>query len=103
MSYTLGISPLVSIDIRDASDWYSAKSRDLGLIFEKHAFNALEKLVDQPLISPTKYNKIRVRRISKKFPFYLHYEVIEKDNLILVYAIFHGKQSPKKWSKRLNI
>ena len=63
MSYTLGISPLVSIDIRDASDWYSAKSRDLGLIFEKHAFNALEKLVDQPLISPTKYNKIRVRRI----------------------------------------
>jgi plasmid stabilization system protein ParE len=101
VSYTIRISPLVSIDIREASNWYGSKSSNLGLIFEEHAFDSLEKLVELPLLSPTKYSEVRTRRISKKFPFYLHYEVVKKDNLILVYAIFHGKQNPQKWSKRM--
>lgn len=102
MSFIVEVHPLVSSDINEASHWYSSRRKDLGQIFEEHAFSSMEKIKDKPLLNPVKYHQIRTRRISKKFPYFIHYEVIKPENKILVYAIFHGKQNPKRWSERLS-
>jgi hypothetical protein len=98
---TLQFNAEVEFDIRDSQNWYNMKLAGLGDQFQDYVYHCFDEILKLPLISPIKYNKIRVRRIHKKFPHYVHYEVFEKENVIIVFGVFHAKRNPKLWNERI--
>lgn len=96
-SYSLSISEAAELDIRDAFLWYEDQKDNLGLTFEKHISRTIQNIQKNPLMIQIRYNKTRVAFL-KKFPYGVHFNVSE--NEIIIIAVFHTNQNPKKWNKR---
>jgi len=97
MEYSLSISEAAELDIRDAFLWYEDQKDSLGLTFEKHISKTIQNIQKNPLKIQIRYNQTRVAFLQQ-FPYGVHFNLIE--NEIIIVAVFHTSQSPKKWSKR---
>lgn len=93
MEYSLSISEAAELDIRDAFLWYEDQKDSLGLTFEKHISKTIQNIQKNPLKIQIRYNQTRVAFL-KKFPYGVHFNLIE--NEIIIVAVFHTSQSPKK-------
>ena len=97
MEDSLSMSEAAELDIRDAFLWYEDQKDSLGLTFEKHISKTIQNIQKNPLKIQIRYNQTRVAFL-KKLPYGVHFNLIE--NEIIIVAVFHTSQSPKKWSKR---
>jgi len=105
MEYSLSISKAAELDIRDAFLWYEDQKDNLGLTFEKHISKTIQNIQKNPLKIQIRYNQTSAlsgveTRVAflKKFPYGVHFNVFE--NEIIIVAVFHTSQSPKKWKGR---
>lgn len=97
MDYFISISEAAELDIREAFLWYEEQKDSLGLTFKKHISKTIQNIQSNPLKIQVRYNVTRVAYL-RKFPFGVHFIVVE--NEIIVIAVFHTSQCPKKWIKR---
>lgn len=91
--YKLVIKPRAITMAKDAFDWYEEQLPGLGDRFISELEKCFQKLERQPLL----YAKIRknFRQILfSDFPYVLVFEIIKTD--VVVYAVFHTKQSLRK-------
>jgi toxin ParE1/3/4 len=99
MSYTITIAEVAEDDIRQAHLWYEEQKKSLGDTFENHISDSVDSIQDNPLKNQIQYSNTRVFFLNK-FPYGIHFNVIDKN--ILIVAVFHTSQNPKKWKKKVS-
>jgi len=99
MNITVEYNPEFFNDIVDAVDWYSEKQAGLGDILFKIIKQQTAKLSTSALHCAIKYDDIRCLALDK-FPYLVHYHVIEETQTVKVEALFHTSRNPEIWNER---
>ncbi len=86
------------VELQDSCEFYNSKIRGLGDEFNNEVFELLDRIQDNPLLFPVKFEQIH-EAVLYRFPFVVTYEIIEKT--IVVLSVFHTKQNPKKKTRKL--
>lgn len=87
-------SALAEIELQDATDWYELKEKGLGLRFKTHIKHEIGKIATNPFNSPL-ISETDVRcKVVKLFPYYIYYELDQKNDSIVVLAIAHQRRNP---------
>jgi hypothetical protein len=92
MNYKLKILPKAKFDLSEISLWYEDIQNGLGKRFLKNV--SVEK---NPISFQIRYNRTRVVLV-KKFPYLIHYEIIDKE--ILIKAVIHTSRDSKNWKNK---
>jgi plasmid stabilization system protein ParE len=98
MLRTLIILPEAEQDANQAYRWYEEQESGLGEEFFRCIDARINSIQRNPTIYPIVYKSYR-RGVVRRFPYVVFYEYL--DNTIVVYAVFHCSQDPKKWRSRL--
>lgn len=97
--YKVIILPLAQNDIRDSALWYEQQQKGLGQKFTRHIRIMVSLIRQNPTSFNLKYKNIRTAVLSL-FPYLIHYSIDEENKLVIISAILHTSQNPKKWGKR---
>jgi len=92
-------SPFVKEDIRNGKQWYSKISKQLASDFLAEYRSKILFISENPNSAEIKYDNQRITFL-KRFPYGIHYEFIERENTIKIYAVFHTSRNPKIWQER---
>lgn len=103
MTFKIVLSPLAESDIENQADWYNKQKKGLGNKFYKHASKSLDSLTKNAPKYEIKYHiqkeAIRWVRVSKTFPFLIHY-VIRKNRVIILGVLHEKSQHQEKVAER---
>lgn len=104
MTYSISIAEAAENDIREAFLWYEDQKDNLGSTFKNHVNKAIDSIQSNPLKTQVRYGNTRVFFL-KKFPFGIHFQINamstdKQERHILIVAVFHSSQDPKKWTER---
>lgn len=97
MTYKVVVEPGAQADINKAFEYYnSITDNDKVLV---NLWNALEQAYSALKINP--FYQIRNKQYRalplKNFPYLLFFEVLEKQRIVKVLALFNTPQDPKKY------
>jgi toxin ParE1/3/4 len=85
-------------DLTDAVEYYNTQQKGLGKFFLKEVNQCFELLAKNPFYQ-VRYDDVRCLPFSK-FPFMVHFRVIEENKTVKVSAVIHTSLNPKtKWLK----
>ena len=101
MSYTIIIDIDAFLDIKEASDWYNKRQKDLGVRFKKDIKQQITTLKSNADIYIVRYKNVRCT-LAKKFPFLIHFVIYEATKTVKVLAIIHTSRSPEIWDEKTN-
>lgn len=99
MSYTIKILPEARQDIIVSIDWYNEQKMGLGKLFYQSVKSRMAYIRENPLHYQIRYRNTRSALVNK-FPYQVHYQVVEASNSIIVLAITHTSTHPQIWKKR---
>ncbi len=91
------IRQLAQADIEEAARWYELRSEGLGQRFLDEVERTLARLAANPLLYPKLHRQIR-RALLRRFPLGIFY-LAERDRIVVV-AIMHARQRPRRWQER---
>jgi toxin ParE1/3/4 len=92
--YKIRIEERALVDIQQAFDYYEAKQAGLGVRFNQSVFHSFEILRQNPFYQ-VRYDTFRCLPV-KKFPYMIHYEVEEAQEVIHVFAVINTHLDPDK-------
>jgi toxin ParE1/3/4 len=98
MGLEVVIEPPALQDIQEAIDYYDSKSPGLGSEFEEELDHFFEVLENTHYFE-VRYDETRCLPL-KRFPYMIHYSVDEKNQMVIVRAIFNTSRNPKIWKSR---
>lgn len=98
--FNIDIEPEAIDDIQEAVDYYNIKKKNLGKQFFTTVDKHFEFLKKNYLSFAIRYDDIRCMPV-KKFPYMIHYRVLERQKLISVKAVFCTYDDPEKWEERI--
>jgi toxin ParE1/3/4 len=98
MSFTLLVKEEARQDIREAFEWYEDQREGLGDQFADETLFYLKHLTEFPLSYQRRYKENR-ELLLKTFPYVIVYRVTNPQTVIVL-AVAHCKQNPKKKRKR---
>ena len=93
MTYTIVIKEEAYLDLQQAYDYYEKQSPGLGERFLENVRQRIVYLQKYPLHF-IKVEKDFRQALVDVFPYLIIYEI--SGHKVIVYAVFHGKQNPKK-------
>lgn len=96
--YKIQFTKETLFDIEAVVIWYEEQRLGLSYDFELCLEAGIEEVLRDPESFQKRYKQVKIRFISR-FPFGIHYVIIE--NQITIIGVFHTSRSPKNWSKRL--
>jgi plasmid stabilization system protein ParE len=103
MKFSIDLSDLAQEDIENQSDWYNKEQEGLGNRFYKHVSKAHDSLKKHASKYEVKYyiqkEAIRWTRVSKNFPFLIHY-VIRENQVIILGVLNESSEHQEEISKR---
>ena len=85
-------------EIADAMDYYNNQYPGLGYGFAFEIKESLKRILSFPQAWPLFLGKTRKCHINR-FPYGVVYKIQEES--IVVFAVMHLKQNPKRWEQRL--
>lgn len=94
----LDFHPDAEIELDEAIDWYEEKLPGLGMRFFEEYKKLRESIIANPNLYPVEAGEVRKAPFNK-FPYVLLYFAWEE--LIYVIAVFHTRQDPEIWLKRM--
>lgn len=94
MSYTLNYYDEVSIDIKEAKDWYKNQKPGLEKRFAQQVKKSLLRLQNNPKGYEIRHKDIRTA-FTDIFPYAIHFYLNEQTNTIVIIAILHQSRNPK--------
>jgi hypothetical protein len=97
MGYTVDFHPLAEAELDEALSWYESQRPGIGQIFFNDYSEIEARLMESPEQFPITMDDVRVA-VFPKFP-YSAFFVIRQD-VVLIYAIFHQKRNPEVWAGR---
>lgn len=96
--YQLRIRTLAQQDATEVFEYYENINLTLASRFLDSLYLELDGICENPEIFQLKYKNTRVRYL-KKFPFGVHYRIID-DSFIEILSIIHTSRNPEIWKKR---
>ncbi len=96
------IRPEAEAEIVAAHNWYKLQAQGLSSEFLRAVDACLSAIEREPLAYSVVYKHVR-RALVRKFPysiFFLHEQLDEENERIVVLACFHGRRDPKQWQER---
>ena len=84
-------------EYRDAIRWYEEASQGLGERFSRLLGDVLGQIAENPSRFPFSRHGARHARI-KRFPYCVHY--VERQDKIVIVAVFHEKRDPEQLKDR---
>ena len=96
MNYKVIYHPLLHQDIQEVVDWYNGKKDYLGNTFYHFTQEQIDIITKNPFLFQIRYKDIRCVKI-KKFPYLIHYSIDDKNEAIVIKAVFSTFRNPKIW------
>ncbi|WP_232251450.1 type II toxin-antitoxin system RelE/ParE family toxin [Oscillatoria acuminata] len=90
--------PEAEQDVAQAFGWYEEQEFGLGEEFLRCIDACIQFIWRSPGIYPVVHESYR-RAVVRRFPYVVFYEY--SDTTVMIYAVFHCSQNPKKWRSRL--
>ncbi len=97
--YKAVILPDAKKDVKEAARWYNDKKKGLGRRFVKEVRNKISYICKNPKAIAERYDDTRCA-VLDVFPFMVHFSIDEKQNVVIVSAVFHTSLNPERWEKR---
>ena len=91
------VEPEAETELREAVDWYEARSQGLGSEFLR-SVRAAFALIER---NPEQFSRARdeIRRILvRRFPYAVYY-VVDPDQISVI-ACVHTRRHPRRWQSR---
>ena len=95
---TLIVLPEAEQDVAQAYGWYEEQEFGLGEEFLRCIDACIQLIRRSPGMYPVVHESYR-RAVVRRFPYVVFYEY--SDTTVMIYAVFHCSQNPKKWRSRL--
>jgi plasmid stabilization system protein ParE len=92
------ILPEAELDVAQAYVWYEEQEFGLGEEFLRCVDACIQFIRRNPEMYQVVHESYR-RAVVRRFPYVVFYE--HSDITVIVYAVFHCSQDPKKWRSRL--
>lgn len=89
--------PAAEEELEAAVVWYDNQRRGLGDEFLTEVTGALKRVVEHPQQYPVVLKGVR-RAVLRRFPYAMYFR--ERDDLLVVLAVFHGRRNPLVWKRR---
>ena len=99
MKFTIINIPQVTVDLQLILDFYTEISPKLPKRFSKATSIWGKSNSKITLWISNKYKNVRTLLIYK-FPYHIHYYIVEKLTQIVVLAVIHSYRKPQDYSKR---
>ncbi len=80
-------------DLQEARTWYNLQQKGLGRRLIADVRNVISSIKQNPYFASVKFDNIRTVA-CKTFPYAIHYEIDETNNLISITSIFHFSRRP---------
>ena len=81
------------LDLREARLWYNLQQKELGKRFVNDVKKTVASIKLNPHFASVKFNNIRTAA-CKAFPYSIHYEIDEHENIVRIISIFHFSRRP---------
>jgi toxin ParE1/3/4 len=91
------VRPLARLDVLEAIEWYSERSREIGAEFVRVLDAAFESIRQNPAQFPEVDGPIR-KAVLRPFPYTVLFTADETE--IVVLSVFHVRRDPKHWKGR---
>lgn len=94
MSYTYVFNPRAAEEYENAFVWYNERS----VISADNLIIEVEEAIRVICEDPYRYRKTykNLHELSlKKYPFYLIYQIDERERKVIIISIFHHKRNPR--------
>jgi hypothetical protein len=98
MPFRIKIDKDAKLDIQEGIYWYNSRKKGLGKEFHQEVKDFFDVLRNTQFFQ-VRYDETRCLPL-KKFPYMIHYSVDEKNQMIIVRAIFNTSRNPKIWKSR---
>jgi toxin ParE1/3/4 len=98
--YDIDIEPEALDDIQNAVDYYDSKQMGLGKRFYNTVDKNMSFLKRNYHAFTVRYDDIRCMPVDK-FPYMIHYRILENQETVSVKALFGMSESTEKWDKRI--
>ena len=98
--YNVLFSSTTLHDLKEAKHWYNLQQKDLGLRLLKDIKEATAAIKLNPYHASVKFENIRATK-CKIFPYSVHYEIDEANNLVRIVSIFHFSRKPYLVERRI--
>lgn len=92
-NFTVTFSSLALEDIEQAFAYYEKQQPGLGERFTAQLQLTLSAIKRNPFFASVRYDDIRCAQL-KKFPFLVHYHILEKELLVTIIAVYATHREP---------
>ena len=86
-------------DIRDAARWYDTQQPGLGRRFTHAIRSKLILIGENPYLYAVRYKKTRTAWL-RYFPFLIHFNINERQKIVVVMGIWHTSRNPDEIQER---
>jgi plasmid stabilization system protein ParE len=81
----------------EAGDWYGQERAGLGSEFLDEIERLLQRVASNPEQFPILYRDVR-KAVARRFPYCVYFR--ERNQHIVVLAVFHSARNPAVWQQR---
>lgn len=85
------------LEFDEAGDWYEKERPGLGVEFLAEVHLLIQRIATTPELFPILYRDVR-KAVARRFPYCIYFR--ERDQKIIVLAVFHSARNPTVWKQR---
>lgn len=85
------------LEFDEAGDWYEKERPGLGLEFLAEIHFLIQRIATTPEQFPMLYRDVR-KAVARRFPYCIYFR--EREQKIIVLAVFHSARNPAVWQQR---
>jgi plasmid stabilization system protein ParE len=85
------------LEFDEAGDWYEKERPGLGLEFLAEIHLLIQRIATTPELFPMLYRDVR-KAVARRFPYCIYFR--EREQYIIVLAVFHSARNPAVWKLR---
>ena len=102
MNWQVVARPEAENDVDEIAAWYESRREGLGDQFVEEFLAVLDELAINPLIHCRRGHSRNIRwRYPKSFPYRVIYEVIDREQMVVVAAVLHAARHDREWKRRV--
>jgi plasmid stabilization system protein ParE len=97
MTLPVVFRPQARCEFDEAGDWYEQECPGLGLEFLGEIERLLLRIAETPNQFPTIHLDVH-KAVARRFPYSVYFR--ERDQMIVILAVFHSARNPAVWQQR---
>lgn len=85
------------LEYDNAGDWYEKELPGLGMEFQAEIQLLIQRIASTPEQFPILHSDVR-KAVARRFPYCIYFR--ERNQRIVVLAVFHSARNPAVWQQR---